>query len=1044
MKFFYSILIFIVSFSVVFAYSDDTTHPGLTDEIVDLFNFYYPENKISDEYKELAKKGSTDEDKKPRSMYHFYDPVYNRGIHMAGTKWQSSKDWAVDTMAQASFWDQAFAGSLTSYFGSSEDHSWDRAIYEYAWGDKERAMYDLGHIVHLIEDASVPDHTRNDPHPPWFHFGSPYEAWTSKFGPEQMDGLAKSLFDSRKKLIALDDIQSYFESIATYSNNNFFSKDTIFNKDYSNPLFGEERLEKLSDGKLYNFGYKSNNQDKHKLVLVGQRRLGSQEISYSIEDIDKLILSDYWDRLSKQAVLHGAGVVKLFFDEVEKEKKTQALYNKNKSWFVKAYDATKSKIFGIAGSLYGTSVSQDDLAELNNSKSVQPPTLDTPPPPPVGGPPPLNVRGGGERDRDISFGGGVTPSPYEGGGNERGEVQNVQNRASDNSLEETPPPSTLGVSAPTPSVFPGGGPFNTPRIPPVGDNENISSSTPDTIAPDLTFSISECSSSLSGDGCLVANSSLSISWSSTSTDIASYDIECSLSGNSCSGFSFSATSATSTNYALPTDEKTYQFRARARDATGNISGWSTINVEYYSSPVVINEVAWGGTSASAFDEWIELRNKTGKSISLSNWVLYAQDLVPYINLSNSILANGYYLIERTDDTTVSDISADLIAEFSGVGGGSGLSNSGEVLVLSTHSTSSGQEASTTIDQTVLCSSNWCGGSNSNSSGRPSMERVDPFVAGTNSANWGSSNYLVTQNGKDSANSALYATPKKRNSLNYLISQNGVLSANKTLAKSNSPYVVPTSQDFVVNAGATLTIEPGVVIKMGDQSSIAVSGDIISSGTASDKITFTSLYDDSYEGDTNGDGSASSPAAGSWKYVRIQSPSQNSQINYTRFKYGGRYFTSTALDARAMLSIYEATTTISNSTFEESQIAGLRATRFNGTISGNTFNTGTTTNTDKVGLYLYEGNPTISNNTFTNNYQGLNVELSQATSTISGSSFASNYIGLYLTLAKVNLDNLTFSNNTTGIQSSLSTINIITPGSITFTNNTATTSPGGLF
>ena len=209
--------------------------------------------------------------------------------------------------------------------------------------------------------------------------------------------------------------------------------------------------------------------------------------------------------------------------------------------------------------------------------------------------------------------------------------------------------------------------------------------------------------------------------------------------------------------------------------------------------------------------------------------------------------------------------------------------------------------------------------------------------------------------------------------------------------------------------------------MGDQSSITVSGDIISGGTESEQIIFTSIYDDSYEGDTNGDSSASSPTAGSWKYLRIQSPSANSKINYTRFKYGGRYFTSTAPDARAMVSIYEATTTISNSIFEESQIAGLRATRFSGTISNSTFSTGDMTNTDKVGLYIVEGTPTISGNTFSNNYSGLTLESTT-----------------------VSLDNLTFSNNYIGIQSLGSTLNVSTPSSIIFTNNTSTTSPEGLF
>ena len=105
MKFFFATLIFLLFFNTTFAYSESTTHPALTDEIIDLFNFYYPEFKISTEYKELAKTGSTNEDDNIRAMHHFYDPVYNRGIEVASTKWQSSKDWAQDTMGQASFWD---------------------------------------------------------------------------------------------------------------------------------------------------------------------------------------------------------------------------------------------------------------------------------------------------------------------------------------------------------------------------------------------------------------------------------------------------------------------------------------------------------------------------------------------------------------------------------------------------------------------------------------------------------------------------------------------------------------------------------------------------------------------------------------------------------------------------------------------------------------------------------------------------------------------------------------------------------------------------
>src|SRR3989344_3301699 len=102
MKFWAVIFVFFLFFNSAFAYSEKTTHPGLTDEIIDLFNLYYPEQKILDAEKKLAKNGSTDEDSNIRMMHHFYDPVYNRGIRWSGTQWQSSKEWSMDTMGQAS------------------------------------------------------------------------------------------------------------------------------------------------------------------------------------------------------------------------------------------------------------------------------------------------------------------------------------------------------------------------------------------------------------------------------------------------------------------------------------------------------------------------------------------------------------------------------------------------------------------------------------------------------------------------------------------------------------------------------------------------------------------------------------------------------------------------------------------------------------------------------------------------------------------------------------------------------------------------------
>ncbi len=120
--------------------------------------------------------------------------------------------------------------------------------------------------------------------------------------------------------------------------------------------------------------------------------------------------------------------------------------------------------------------------------------------------------------------------------------------------------------------------------------------------------------------------------------------------------------------------------------------------------IIISEVAWMGTDLSPFDEWLELYNNSSQAVSLDGWQLLAQDGSPAISLRGIIDPGEYFLLERTDDTTLPTIKADLI--YTG-----GLNNQGEHLMLL-------NKAGEIIDQ-ANCADGWFFGSNEE---KKTMER----------------------------------------------------------------------------------------------------------------------------------------------------------------------------------------------------------------------------------------------------------------------------------------------------------------------------------
>ena len=128
---------------------------------------------------------------------------------------------------------------------------------------------------------------------------------------------------------------------------------------------------------------------------------------------------------------------------------------------------------------------------------------------------------------------------------------------------------------------------------------------------------------------------------------------------------------------------------------------------------------------------------------------------------------------------------------------------------------------------------------------------------------------------------------------------GTLASNATLTKrslagiSNISYLV---YDLNISSNATLTIEPGVVIKFPYYYGyITVNGTLIAQGTASDKIIFTSFSDDSRGGDANNNGSATSPNKGDFGGIQFYNSNAGSILRNCEISYGGNAGNYSSID-----------------------------------------------------------------------------------------------------------------------------------------------------
>lgn len=189
--------------------------------------------------------------------------------------------------------------------------------------------------------------------------------------------------------------------------------------------------------------------------------------------------------------------------------------------------------------------------------------------------------------------------------------------------------------------------------------------------------------------------------------------------------------------------------------------------------ILFSEIAWMGSAKSASDEWLELKNNSGRDVPLRGWQILSdngnlgsthstssgQASSPQVKIifgTNNFSAGGFYLLERTDDNSAPNVPADEI--YSGA-----LSNSGVILGIFNPNCELADE--------IDASKSWPAGDNA---AKKTMERSSLDLSWHTSVNAG-------------------GTPKTQNSTAFLTGQTSGGSASSSQSGSASPPASSTSQ-----------------------------------------------------------------------------------------------------------------------------------------------------------------------------------------------------------------------------------------------------------
>lgn len=205
-----------------------------------------------------------------------------------------------------------------------------------------------------------------------------------------------------------------------------------------------------------------------------------------------------------------------------------------------------------------------------------------------------------------------------------------------------------------------------------------------------------------------------------------------------------------------------------------------------------------------------------------------------------------------------------------------------------------------------------------------------------------------------SNPAISGVTVTNNGVNGLALDTGTLAVNSTW---NDPDIIYwLKEDITVPAGKSLTVAPGQVIKRPYYADLIVNGTLTANGTAVAPVIFTEWRDDAAGGDTNNDGTLSSPVKGNTGVIQFSNTSTGNVLDHVEVRYAG-YSAGVAA-----IVVDGASLRLTNSLIRNSGTGGLRIQSANPTVTGNSFQNNTAA---AISMNL-ASNPTISGNSLAGN------------------------------------------------------------------------------